>query len=151
METSKKISALNELIVINNDRVEGYDTASKEAEDVDLKSLFAGLQTTSETNLSELYAEVRRLGGQAEEGTRTTGKFHRVWMDVKAVLTGNERGTILNSCEFGESKALEAYREVLDDSEYLSEAQVIMIQNQLAALKSDHDKIRVLHNAETAK
>lgn len=151
METSKKISALNELIVINNDRVEGYDTAMKEAEDVDLKSLFAGLQTTSETNLSELHAEVRRLGGQAEEGTRTTGKFHRVWMDVKAVLTGNERGTILNSCEFGESKALEAYREVLDDSEYLSEAQVIMIQNQLAALKSDHDKIRVLHNAETAK
>jgi uncharacterized protein (TIGR02284 family) len=151
METSKKISALNELIVINNDRVEGYDTASKEAEDVDLKSLFAGLQTTSETNLSELHAEVRRLGGQAEEGTRTTGKFHRVWMDVKAVLTGNERGTILNSCEFGESKALEAYREVLDDSEYLSEAQVVMIQNQYAALKSDHDKIRVLHNAETAK
>jgi len=151
METSKNISALNELIEINNDRVVGYDTASKEADDMDLKSLFAGLQITSETNLSELRAEVSRLGGEAEDGTRTTGKFHRVWMDVKAALTGNDRATILSSCEFGENKALEAYREVLDDRENLSAEQVVMIQKQHAALNADQERITLLHNAEKAK
>jgi uncharacterized protein (TIGR02284 family) len=151
METSKNISALNKLIVINNDRVEGYDTASKETEDMDLKSLFAGLQSTSQTNLMGLRSEVLRLGGEAEEGTRTTGKFFRVWMDVKAALTGNDRGTILDSCEFGESKILEAYREVTENREDLSPDQVAMIQKQHVALKSNYDSIKVLRNAEHAK
>jgi uncharacterized protein (TIGR02284 family) len=69
MENSKNISALNDLIVINNDRVEGYETASGETKDMDLKSLFSGLQNTSHNNLTELRAEVRRLGGDVEEGT----------------------------------------------------------------------------------
>ena len=148
MNTSDQISALNELIVINNDRIEGYDTASKETEDLDLKGLFAALQTTSQSNLSELRAEVLRLGGEVEEGTRTTGKFFRVWMDVKAALTGNDRGTILDSCEFGEDKALEAYQNALENTEDLQPAHVALIQKQHTALRADHDKVKALRDAE---
>ena len=62
MENSKNISALNKLIEINNDRIEGYGTASKEASDTDLKSLFGELAATSQKNVSELHSEVKRLG-----------------------------------------------------------------------------------------
>ena len=148
MNTNDQISALNELIVINNDRIEGYDTASKETEDMDLKGLFAALQTTSQNNLSELRAAVQRLGGEVEEGTRTTGKFFRVWMDVKAALTGNDRGTILDSCEFGEDKALEAYQNALEDTADIDAAHVALIQKQHVALRADHDKVKALRDAE---
>lgn len=42
METKEKESTavLNDLVVINNDRVEGYETAAKEAEETELKDLF---------------------------------------------------------------------------------------------------------------
>lgn len=150
METSKNISALNELIVINNDRVEGYETASKETEDSDLHGLFAGLQMTSQNNLSELRTAVRNLGGEVEEGTRKTGKFFRVWMDVKAALTGNDRANILDSCEFGEDKALEAYETALENKADLSPENVMLIQKQYASLQADHDKVKMLRDAAKA-
>lgn len=147
MENSKAISALNDLIEINNDRVEGYETAASETKDTDLLGLFAGLKSTSQTNLAELRAEVRSLGGEVEEGTRTTGKFFRVWMDVKAALTGNDRATILDSCEFGEDKALETYESVLEDRANLAPNHITLIQKQQVALRADHDKVRALRDA----
>ena len=149
MENEKRIDVLNQLIEINNDRVEGYETASKETDAGDLKSLFSNLQSTSENNLSELRAEVSRLGGTPEEGTRVTGKFFRVWMDVKAALTGNDRQTILNSCEFGEDKALETYENVLaDEASVLSSEQSAMVREQQSKLRADHDRVKALRDAE---
>lgn len=148
MENSNSISVLNDLIVINNDRVEGYQTATNETDDVNLKSLFSRFEATSQNNLSELRAEVRRLGGEVEEGTRTTGKFFRVWMDVKAALSGNDRGTILNSCEFGEDKALEVYKEAFENRAEFTDEQIALIQKQRAALKNDCDSVKAMNDAE---
>ncbi|AWA30342.1 hypothetical protein HYN48_09720 [Flavobacterium magnum] len=148
MENTKTISVLNELIEINNDRVEGYETASKETKDSDLQALFATLQSTSQANLTELRQEVTRLGGKPEEGTRVTGKFFRAWMEVKAALTGNDRQSVLNSCEFGEDKALETYEHVLTNhTADLSADQIAMIRKQQAALQGEHDKVRALRDA----
>lgn len=148
MENDKTISVLNELIEINNDRVEGYETAAKETNDTELKTLFADLQATSQYNLTELRAEVTRLGGKPEEGTRVTGKFFRAWMEVKAALTGNDRQSVLNSCEFGEDKALETYEHVLTNHVGdLSVDQVAMIRDQQADLQAEHDKVRSLRDA----
>lgn len=149
MENDKTTDALNQLIEINNDRVEGYETAAKETDSEDLKNLFSGLQNTSQKNLAELRGEVSRLGGKPEEGTRVTGKFFRAWMDVKAALTGNDRGTILNSCEFGEDKALETYENVLENAgSTLSTEQQEMVRKQQSSLRADHDKVKALRDAE---
>ena len=146
METTKNIDALNELIIINNDRLEGYDTASNETEETELKVLFEALKSTSNSNLSELKSEVRRLGGEVEEGTRATGKFFRFWMDFKATLTGNNRGTILDSCEYGEGKALEAYDDALKNGSDLSTEYTTLVQKQRNAIKADHDKVKALRD-----
>ena len=113
MDTEKTIEALNKLIVINNDRIEGYKTAAGEAKETDLKKLFSDLSQTSVECRKELVAEVTRLGGAPDEGTKTTGKFYRAWMDVKSALSGNDRATILDSCEFGEDVALQTYKKIL--------------------------------------
>jgi len=148
MENEKRIDVLNKLIEINNDRVEGYETAAKETDSADLKSLFATLQATSDKNLSELRSQVTRLGGTPEEGTRVTGKFFRAWMDVKAALSTNERQTVLNSCEFGEDKALETYEEVLENkSSELTSEELEMIRSQQANLRADHDRVKALRDA----
>jgi len=147
MENSKNIDALNKLIEINNDRIEGYETASKEAKDTDLKILFGELAATSHKNVSELSAEVTRLGGKPEEGTRVTGKFFRAWMDVKAALTGNDRHAILDSCEFGEDKALETYESVLEKGNELSGEHTQLVSQQQTTLRADHDRVKALRDA----
>ncbi|WP_298153955.1 PA2169 family four-helix-bundle protein [Flavobacterium sp.] len=147
METNKTIDALNNLVEINNDRVEGYETALKETDAADLKTLFKNLIGTSQNNLNALSEEVLRLGGEPTASTRITGKFFRAWMDVKAALTGNDRHQILASCEFGEDKALEAYEEALKDSSKFSTEQVTMVREQQTRLRADHDHVRSLRDA----
>jgi uncharacterized protein (TIGR02284 family) len=148
MKNEKSIAVLNTLITINNDRIEGYETASKESKESDLKSLFSKFITTSHNCKEALVKEVNNLGGEVAEGTTIAGKFFRVWMDLKVALTGKDRKAILDSCEFGEDKAIETYHKALEDgSEFLSDQHKIMISSQKASLKADHQLIKSLRDA----
>lgn len=148
MEKEKAIEVLNSLITINNDRIEGYETASKETEESDLKAMFAQFISTSQKCKDELSREVITLGGEVAEGTKVSGKFFRAWMDVKAALTGKDRKAILNSCEYGEDEAKDTYEKALEnDSEHLNPKQVSMIDTQKMSLKGDHDHIKALRDA----
>lgn len=146
MEKEKAIEVLNSLITINNDRIEGYETASDVTEEHDLKSLFAQFISTSQKCRQELVTEVNQLGGEVAEGTKTSGKFFRAWMDVKAALTGKDRKAILNSCEYGEDMAEDTYAEALenDSAEHLSPEQKTMIIAQQSLLQADHDQVKAL-------
>jgi len=147
MENEKTIAVLNTLITINNDRIEGYETASKETEEQDLKTMFAQFSSTSKKCKQELWNEVSKLGGTAAEGTLIIGKFFRVWMDVKAALTGKDRKAILNSCEYGEDQAKDTYEKALEnDLENLNVEQQTMIKAQHTLLKADHDKVQSMRN-----
>jgi uncharacterized protein (TIGR02284 family) len=138
---------LNTLITINNDRIEGYETAAKETEEQDLKVLFGQFSSTSQKCKDDLIIEVSKLGGIPAEGTKTIGKFFRVWMDVKSALTSKDRKVILNSCEFGEDVAKDTYKKALEnDSGNLSAEQQSMIKAQHTLLVADHDKVRSMRN-----
>ena len=147
MNTEKSIEVLNTLIEINNDRIEGYETASKETTESDLKDLFSQFSQTSKKCKEELVKEVTKLGGKPTEGTKTSGKFYRVWMDVKASLTSKDRKKILESCEFGEDAAVDVYKKVLQDSTAdISKEQDILINTQYASIKADHNKVKNLRD-----
>lgn len=151
MNANNSIDVLNKLIEINNDRVAGYETASGETKEADLQSLFRELTATSQTNLTELRAEVNRLGGKAEEGTMLSGKIYRAWMDAKAALTGGDRGGILSSCEYGEDMALDTYNHVLEEhTNVLSSDQLELVRKQQANLRADHDRVRALRDEALA-
>lgn len=146
MHTEKSIDILNSLIQINNDRIEGYETASKEADETDLKTLFSHFAETSLKCKAELVAEVKRLGGKPTEGTTTSGKFYRVWMDIKSAITGSDRKAIVNSCEYGEDVAVQTYNDALSHSEDLTPEQLVMIKEQHSAIKANHNKIKNLRD-----
>jgi uncharacterized protein (TIGR02284 family) len=148
MEKEKTIEVLNTLITINNDRIEGYDTAAKETDEYDLKNLFSQFAYNSRRFLQELTIEVTKLGGEPAEGTKTTGKFFRVWMDVKAALTGKDRKAILSSCEFGEDNAVETYNDVLRNNiSDITAAQQTLINAQFALIKADHDRVKSMRDS----
>ncbi len=148
MEIEKTIEAFNSLIVINNDRIEGYKTAEAEADETDLKMLFSDLMQTSVQNRKELVDEVVRLGGTPDEGTRITGKFFRVWMDVKAAITGNNRKAILESCLYGEEVALKNYKDVLiQDHQDTNSKEQDLLNKHYALIKADHDRVKELIEA----
>lgn len=145
--TSKETVALiNELIVINHDRIEGYERAAKETEDPQLKSLFTSMADESRQFKNELVREVVNQGGSPAEGTTTSGKVYRAWMDIKAALTGKDRHAIIASCEFGEDAALETYEDVLKSDHLVNDCRN-MIVRQKSSLQKSHDKIKLLRDS----
>lgn len=141
------VDSLNNLIQINNDRIQGYLTASKETEEPDLKSLFSELMQTSQENRRELTEEVTRMGGTPIEGTTVSGKVYRAWMDVKSALTSKDRKAILSSCEFGEDVAVKTYETELETDTLTGSGVADKVRNQHSKIKSEHDKIKQLRNA----
>lgn len=149
METAERTSILNDLILINNDRIEGYQRAKDELgdEDTDLKALFTSMISESHGYKVALAAEVASSGEEIEEGTTNSGKIYRVWMDVKAAFTGGSRKAVLENCEFGEDAAQKAYDMALKE-EGLPANIYSLISEQKASLKISHDKIKALRDAQ---
>jgi uncharacterized protein (TIGR02284 family) len=152
MENSNEtlLTLLNQLVQINNDRIEGYETAEKETKDNDLKILFAKFRDQSQKYRSELAAHVTRLGGEPKTGTNHSGKLYRVWMDMKAALTGNDRKGILNSCEFGEDVALGTYKTALESGVTLPGEVSQLVQRQKSELQQSHDSVKALRDSSVS-
>jgi uncharacterized protein (TIGR02284 family) len=144
----KLATLLNDLIRINNDRIVGYERALDELkpEDADLKTLFQRYITTSREYVQELTQEVNRLGADPADGTTNSGKIYRVWMDLKTAVTGKDRKTILDNCEFGEDAAQKSYDMALNSDEELEPSLRDLIVRQKATLKTGHDEVKRLRD-----
>ena len=152
METNneKATGVINSLIEINNDRIDGYELAAKETDDMALKGIFTGFANDSREYQEELVKEVLSLGGEPARGTTTSGKFYRAWMDFKAAITGKDRKLILGSCEFGEDAALEAYATAYKSSAELSPELRKLIESQKDSIQAAHNRVKELRDAVEA-
>lgn len=147
MNQEKSIDILNTLIITNNDRIEGYETASKETTQKGLKTIFSQFENTSRECNIELIEEVTQMGGKPEEGTSIKGKFFRILMDLKASITSNDRKAILECCEYGEEVAENTYQDAISENlEDLNAAQHVILNAQLTLLKADREALIGLKN-----
>ncbi|GAO42430.1 ferritin-like domain-containing protein [Flavihumibacter petaseus] len=143
---------LNDLIRINNDRIEGYEKAISESDkiDVDLKAIFNKMISQSRDNVSQLIAQVTKLGGEPASGTTMSGKIYRTWMDIKSAFSTKERESVLELCEAGEDAAQKAYKEALETDASMDTEARQLITSQKESLKTSHDmikKYRDMHQA----
>jgi uncharacterized protein (TIGR02284 family) len=151
METiEKSVDVLNDLIKINNDRVEGFEKAAKDLGDgnADLKAIFERFATQSRSNVAELTSEVTQLGGEVETGSGVAGSLHRAWIDVKATFSGHDRKSVLEECERGEDAIKKAYREALDPNNELGDEATAIISKQKTGIDAGHDEIKALRDSQ---
>ena len=147
------IDVLNDLIQINNDRIEGYEKAIEDTRsgDSDYESLFNQMIQQSSGYKQELINEVRRIGGDPEwNSTTNSGKIYRMWMDVKSAFTGKTDQSALELCEYGEDAAQKAYNEALNSSDIILDDTRELIRRQKSQLKESHDIIKARRDMEKA-
>ena len=146
--TSEKCDkALRELMIINHDRVEGYEHAAKDAQDNDLKIIFTRFANQSRAFSNQLKDFVGDWDKLPEDDkTKMSGKLYRIWMDMKAALAGNNRRSVLNSCEFGEDIAKKTYDDILKDPEDIPADVLVVIRQQRSALQEGHDMVKSMRD-----
>lgn len=150
MQTSHKVDILSDLILINNDRYEGYKKAAEETTDPSLRELFTNYSNQSKkfnVELRNLFPEFRNQPDRSE--TTLSGKLHRVWMDIKAGVASEDRHSILSSCEFGEDVALGTYKEAFDED--LGNDLRMAIMSQKQEIQDAHNHIRTLRDIDKIK
>jgi uncharacterized protein (TIGR02284 family) len=142
-QNSETIEILNDLILINNDRIAGYEKAEAEANELenDLRSMFHNLADESRNNVLDLKAHVTRLGGEPATGTMLSGKLYRVWMDIRATFTSDNRRAVLENAEMGEDAAKKAYEEALQSDDLPADCRQLILSQQ-TAIQSAHNTIK---------
>ncbi|MES2394959.1 MAG: PA2169 family four-helix-bundle protein [Bacteroidota bacterium] len=144
METIKEkgLDTLRELIIVNNDRFEGYKTAAKETNDASLNALFTEFSTQSKKFSDEL----RKLIPPHEEApgndeTKIFGDLYRSWMGMKNALTENNNHAILLSCEFSEDIIRKTYDDFIMDPDVPEEV-LALVSKQRSELDRSYDILR---------
>jgi uncharacterized protein (TIGR02284 family) len=145
------VQVLNDLVRINNDRVEGYERAiegTKDGDD-DLKEVFSRMIGESIQYKAELVEAIDTVGGEADyDETTNSGALYRFWMKIKETLSGNDRESVLDDCEFGEDAALKAYQQALESDATMDADTRQLIVNQKTSLKNSHDAIKRLRDMQ---
>lgn len=150
--SEQKATALKELIIINNDRYEGYTKASEQVKDSDLKTLFTKLANDSKGFSDELQTHIPFSDDNpVRDETSFSGKVFRAWMSIKKALSTDDRKAVLASCEFGEDAAKKTYDSILDDPEGVTPELLQLIRTQRSSIQHGHDTVKQLRDSYKEK
>ncbi|MGH8418370.1 MAG: PA2169 family four-helix-bundle protein [Pseudomonas sp.] len=143
------ISVLNDLIETSIDGEKGFHTAAEDIKNPEIKAYFLSRSTECKTAVAELQAEVRALGGDPDDSSSATGGLHRLWVELKAAVTGKSDEAVLNEVERGEDHALKAYKEASQKAveKNLPVNVTSLIQRQLTGVQANHDKVKALRDS----
>ena len=135
MNTKEITSALNDLITVNYDGERGYKEAAEDVTDARLKAWFKEYAQQRYDFGHELKSELAVFGGTPDKGTSVKADLHRIWIDLKSAIAGNDEEAVINECIRGEEDAIERYDKVLNMSELPASARTVVARqrNQIQA------------------
>ncbi|KQN08584.1 hypothetical protein ASE85_16765 [Sphingobium sp. Leaf26] len=147
-EFSHDISTLNGLIATTLDSVDGYTEAAKNTENSGFVTLFNGLASERRQLVSRLQQEVSSLGGEPEDDGTILAGAHRVFLNLKSIVTGHDDKAIINEVEAGEDHIKAKYEDAIEDRD-LSPAVQTLVSSAYGSVKAGHDEIRdIKHSME---
>jgi len=145
-ETSHDISTLNTLIATTIDSVEGYTEAAKDSNSGRFGSIFTSRASERREVASRLQQEVVRLGGRAEDDGTMLAGAHRMFLNLKASMTGHDDKAIVNEVEAGEDHIKAKFEDALGDRQLSPEVRQL-IEACYASVKAGHDEMRDIKHA----
>ncbi|MGO4169522.1 PA2169 family four-helix-bundle protein [Novosphingobium sp. YAF33] len=147
-DNSHDISTLNSLIATTIDSVDGYSEAVKDSKSARFGSLFTSRASERREIASRLQQEVNRLGGKAEDDGTVLAGAHRMFLNLKSAVTGQDDKAIINEVEAGEDHIKAKFEDAIADRE-LSPQVRQLIETCYVSVKAGHDEMRdIKHSME---
>jgi uncharacterized protein (TIGR02284 family) len=149
-ERTDEITTLNTLTATLIDSINGYEDAAANAEGSRFQQLFRERAGERQRVVESLRSEVRRLGGEPEDGGSFLGKTHQRVLDLKAAVTGRDDKAIINEVERGEDYLKEKFEAAIS-SGHLSGESRAAVESAYHSVRTGHDQISQLkHGMESS-
>jgi uncharacterized protein (TIGR02284 family) len=148
-EHSETISTLNTLIATTIDSITGYENSAENIDSDRLRQIFRERADQRQQIVEDLRSQVRRLGGDPEEGGSIMGKTHQRFEDLKAAITGRDEKAIVNEVERGEDYLKGKYETALKDGDLTGEAREC-VERAYQTVREGHDQISQLKHGMEA-
>ncbi|PBN44069.1 PA2169 family four-helix-bundle protein [Sphingobium sp. D43FB] len=140
-DNSHDISTLNGLIATTIDSADGYTEAAKDSEGGRFVTLFTSRAAERREVATRLQQEVARLGGNPEDDGTVLAGAHRMFLNLKSMMTGQDDKAIVNEVEAGEDHIKAKFEDALGDTK-LSPAVRSVIEGCYSSVKAGHDEMR---------
>ena len=133
VSNDKAVESLNYLIGTLHDGEKGYRDAADEVDNTQFKTVFNRVAQERASFRADLEQEVRRHGGEPQEGGSAGAALHRTWINVRDAISGKTDEDVLDEVERGDETAIENYNDVLQRD----------LPGDLApTVRQQHDKIQ---------
>lgn len=143
---SDDISRLNSLIAATIDSVDGYEEAEKNTDGSRFDAMFRERIMERQAVIVTLRKEVVRLGGEAEDDGTMLAGAHRVFVNLKSVVTGQDDKAIIDEVEQGEDHIKAEFETAMEDEDVSPQVRDV-IRECYASVKRGHDQMRDLKHA----
>lgn len=128
------------------DSINGYRDAAQHVESEEFRRMFTQLADDRSQQLTDLQAQVSRLGGSVESDGSTLGHLHQRWLDIKASITGRDDKAVINEVERGEDYLKEKFETALS-SESLDADIRASIERAYGSVRQGHDRVSELKHS----
>lgn len=145
-----EISTLNSLISTTIDSITGYEDAASNSEAGRFQQLFRDRANERQRVVEELRSEVRRLGGEPEDGGSFMGKTHQRFLDLKSAITGRNDQAIINEVERGEDYIKDKFETALDSDKLTGDSRSV-VERCYQSIRSGHDQMSQLKHGMQAE
>lgn len=146
---SDTISTLNTLIATTIDSITGYEDSAENIDNERFRQIFRQRADERQQVVESLRSEVRRLGGNPEDGGSFLGKAHQRFEDLKAAVTGRDEKAIINEVERGEDYLKDKFETALDGDTLSGESRAV-VERCYQSVRSGHDQMSQLKHGMEA-
>ena len=143
MENSKTVDAVNNLLQITNDRLQGFKEVDKEmiSNYPALSAEYDHMVMQATKMRTKLLSVIRENGGDPENSTTIAGGLHRTWINLKNAFSVDKDGATLGSVLFGENATIKAYEDALESGDINPECRMV-VRDQLQDLRDSYEKLK---------
>ncbi|WP_224485003.1 ferritin-like domain-containing protein [Robertkochia aurantiaca] len=140
--TEKMSKRLNELLEKSYDAEKGYLEAIDNIENNEIKMFFKRQADQRSEFAKDLRREIISYGEIPEDSGSLKGDTHRVWMNLKSMLSSNSEEAVLEECLRGEEKAIEEYNEILEDRSTLPPSTVALLEKHKDKIRNSMNRLK---------
>lgn len=139
----EEIAQLNALLRLCRNAEKGYKTASQQVEDSLIENTLNNYSQQRNEFAYELEQQIRIQGGEPLTSGDLTASAHRIWINIKGLLSGEDTTGIIQECLRGERESINFYEKIMNETTFPNDVRMLLAHH-VKEIRAAREKLEEL-------